>query len=70
MLARVIAILTAATLIVGLVGTVVSNFNARVTHAIAEARDRDRDRNHIRRLEDIIVREWPQYTKDIDWDDK
>jgi len=58
---------------VGWIAAVVSILGAAgafISHAQQEAVERDRDRQHIRVLERIVVSEHPDYSPMIEWDDK
>lgn len=66
MTTKIVTVLTIATLALGLIGTAATFYQSRVQAAI----DRDRDREHIRVLEKIIVSEFPKWSPAIDWDDK
>lgn len=77
MISKVVAILTVATLALGLLGTVLgtvvhltADVKAKQLHEDADRVERDRDRNHIRQLERIIVAEFPKWSPAIDWDAK
>lgn len=50
--------------------TILGSLAAYQAHTAHEAVERDRDRQHLRTVERIIVSEWPQYTPAIAWDDK
>ena len=57
----------------GWIATVLAMLGSLATyqaHTTTDAVERDRDRNHIRQLEKIIVSEWPQWSPAIDWDNR
>lgn len=77
MLAKVVTGLTIASLALGLVATIAAGVSSRVDdtkakqqHEDLERQERQRDREHIRQLERIIVSEFPRWSPAIDWDNK
>jgi hypothetical protein len=58
--------------VLGIVATVLAilgGVGKYLTDAQQTAIARDRDREHLRVLEKIIVSEWPAWTPAIDWSD-
>lgn len=57
----------------GWIATVLAVLGSLATyqaHTTQDAVERDRDRQHIRQLEHIVVSEFPQWSPAIAWDDK
>jgi hypothetical protein len=59
--------------VVGILGgtlSLVTKFQEMDRARIKEAVERVRDREHLRAVEEILMREHPNYAADIPWDNK